>query len=317
VPLFALANAGIQLDGQLVRDAMGSAVTIGIVAGYVLGKPLGIAGAAWFATRGGGRLTVTWPGLVGTASTAGVGFTVSLLIIELAFTGAQLEEAKIGVLAAAVLSPLVALAIFRAISRLPDTVRARQFARTAADLIDLADDVDPARDHIRGRTDAPVTLVEYGDFECPYCGQAEQVVRELLAANDDDLRYVWRHLPLADVHPSAQLAAEAAEAAGAQGEFWAMHDRLLSHQDELGPRALHGHAEAIGLDVERFAAELRARRHAPRVAVDVASADASGVSGTPTFFINGRRHHGVYDVATLTAAVRAARAAVPAPAAAQ
>lgn len=317
VPLFALANAGIHVDGQLLGDALRSPVTIGIVAGYVIGKPAGIVGAAWLATRGGTRLTVTWPGLIGTASTAGVGFTVALLIIGLAFTGGQLEEAKVGVLAAAVLSPLVAWAIFFAIERMPESVRARQFARIAADLIDLADDVDPARDHIRGRQDAPVTLVEYGDFECPYCGQAEAVVRELLAANDDDLRYVWRHLPLADVHPNAQLAAEAAEAAGAQGEFWAMHDRLLTHQDELTPRALHGHAEAIGLDVGRFAEELRQRRHAPRVAVDVAGADASGVSGTPTFFINGRRHHGVYDVATLTAAVRAARGAAAAVATAQ
>jgi protein-disulfide isomerase len=257
---------------------------------------------------------VTWPGLAGTAAAAGVGFTVSLLIIGLAFTGERLDEAKVGVLAAAVLSPLVACVVFRVIARLPDAVRARQFARVAADLIDLADDVDPARDHIRGRPDAPVTLVEYGDFECPYCGQAEPVVRELLAANDDDLRYVWRHLPLADVHPNAQLAAEAAEAAAAQGEFWAMHDRLLAHQDELTPRELHAHAAEIGLDVPRFAEELRQRRYAPRVAEDVGSADASGVSGTPTFFINGRRHHGVYDVATLTSAVRAARRAVPAPA---
>ena len=97
--------------------------------------------------------------------------------------------------------------------------------------------VDPERDHIRGPADAPVTLVEYGDFECPYCGQAEPVVRELLA-DDDDLRYVWRHLPLTDVHPHAQLAAEAAEAAAAQGAFWEMHDLLLAHQDELQPADL-------------------------------------------------------------------------------
>jgi Na+/H+ antiporter NhaA len=312
VPLFALANAGIHVDGQLLRDALASTVTLGIVAAYVLGKPLGIVAAAWLGTRGGTRLTVTWPGLVGTAAAAGVGFTVSLLIIGLAFTGPLLDEAKVGVLAAAVLSPLVAFAVFRGIARLPEPVRARQIAHVAEDLIDLADDVDPARDHIRGRPDAPVTLVEYGDFECPYCGQAEPVVRELLAAHDDELRYVFRHLPLADVHPNGQLAAEASEAAAAQGEFWAMHDRLLAHQDELSPRELQGHAGAIGLDVPRFAKELRERRYAPRVAVDVASADASGVSGTPTFFINGRRHHGVYDVATLTAAVNAARRGVPA-----
>ena len=112
-------------------------------------------------------------------------------------------------------------------------MRARQLGRTADDILDLAEDVDPARDHIRGPDDAPVTLVEYGDFECTYCGQAEQVIRELLAEHGDDVRYVWRHLPLNDVHPNAQLAAEASEAAAAQGRFWEMYDMLLGHQDEL------------------------------------------------------------------------------------
>ncbi|MDX6700439.1 MAG: hypothetical protein QOF26_665, partial [Baekduia sp.] len=148
------------------------------------------------------------------------------------------------------------------------------------------------------------------DFECPYCGRAEPVVRQLLNTHDEDLRYVFRHLPLTDVHPNAQLAAEAAEAAAGQGAFWEMHDRLLEHQDELAPADLHRHAEALGLDVERFADELRRRRHAARVTEDVASADASGVSGTPTFFINGRRHHGVYDIDTLAKAVKAAAKAV-------
>jgi Na+/H+ antiporter NhaA len=312
VPLFALANAGIHVDGALLRAALTSPVTIGIVAGYVVGKPLGVATAAWLATRGGTRLTVTWPGLVGAAAAAGVGFTVSLLIVGLAFTGERLEEAKLGVLASAILSPLAAFAVFQLTARLPERMRARQLAGRAEQLVDLAEDVDPARDHIRGRLDAPVTLVEYGDFECPYCGEAEPIVRELLTAYEDDLRYVFRHLPLADVHPFAQTAAEAAEAAAAQDEFWAMHDRLLTHQDELSPANLLRHAEEIGLDVDRFAEDLRQRRFAPRVAVDVASADASGVSGTPTFFINGRRHHGVYDGETLAAAVRAARAVVPA-----
>jgi protein-disulfide isomerase len=187
-------------------------------------------------------------------------------------------------------------------------VRARQQAGTAADIVDLAEDVDPDRDHIRGAEDAPVTLVEYGDYECPYCGQAEEVIRELLSSFGDDLRYVWRNLPLNDVHPSAQLAAEAAEAAAAQGEFWAMHDTLIAHQDELRPMYLRKYAEDVGLDVERFRDELRRREYAPRVADDVASADASGVAGTPSFFINGRRHEGAYDVDTLSSAVRAARA---------
>ena len=109
------------------------------------------------------------------------------------------------------------------------------------------------------------------------------------------------------MHPSAQLAAEAAEAAAAQGAFWPMHDALLAHQDELRPLHLRHHAEELGLDVERFRDELRRREHLPRVAEDVAGADASGVAGTPSFFINGRRHHGAYDLAALTAAVEAAR----------
>jgi protein-disulfide isomerase len=197
--------------------------------------------------------------------------------------------------------------VFRVTARLPAEVRARQLLGTAEELLDLAEDVDPERDHVRGPDTAPVTLVEYGDYECPYCGQAEVVIRELLEEFGDELRYVWRHLPLNDVHSNAQMAAEAAEAAGAQGAFWPMHDKLLSSQDELTPRDLKRYAEELGLDVERFWDELRRREHADRVADDVASADASGVAGTPSFFINGRRHQGAYDVQTLTVAVRSAR----------
>jgi protein-disulfide isomerase len=312
VPLFALANAGIHLDGALLRAAASSPVTIGIVLAYVVGKPLGIVGASWLGTRragGGRRLLVTWPGLAGTGAVAGVGFTVALLIASRAFAGALLDQATLGVMAAAVLSPLVAWMAFGLIARLPAALRARQLGRTAERIVDLSDEVDPARDHIRGRPDAAVTLVEYGDFECSYCGKAEPIVRELLADYGEDLRYVFRHLPLSDVHPWAQLAAEASEAAGAQGAFWEMHDALLAHQDDLTPRDLHGYAQQFGLDLERFGEDVRRRRYAARVSADVASADASGVSGTPTFFIDGRRHHGVYDVATLSAAVRAARAA--------
>ncbi|HZC52032.1 MAG TPA: thioredoxin domain-containing protein, partial [Mycobacterium sp.] len=161
--------------------------------------------------------------------------------------------------------------------------------------------------HVRGPDDAPVTLVEYGDFECPYCGQAEPVIRELLAGFGD-LRYVWRHLPLPDVHPRAQLAAEMAEAAAKYGKFWQMYDLLLAHQDALEVRDLLGYARDLGLDVEHVREALRKRKFAARVAEDVDSADLSGVSGTPTFFINGRRHYGAYDIATLSAEVRAARA---------
>jgi protein-disulfide isomerase len=238
---------------------------------------------------------------------AGVGFTVSILISSLAFSGEQLDEAKLGALATVALAPLMAWAITRVIRRLPAAMRARQIGRTAEDILDLSEDVDPARDHIRGPDDAPVTLLEYGDFECPYCGQAEQAIRELLSSLGADVRYVWRHLPLNDVHPRAQLAAEASEAAAAQGKFWEMYDKLLSHQDALTLNDLVRYAEELGLDTDRFLDELRRREYARRVSEDVASADESGVTGTPTFFINGRRHYGVYDLETLTDAVRAAK----------
>jgi protein-disulfide isomerase len=158
-----------------------------------------------------------------------------------------------------------------------------------------------------GKKTALVTIVEFGDFECPFCGIAEPVVRELVGEFGDELRFVFRHLPLSDVHPHAQLAAEAAEAAGAQGAFWPMHDLLFEHQNALEPQDLVRYAEELGLDGDRFRDDLRRRAYAPRVAEDVDDADASGASGTPTFFVNGRRHQGAYDIATLSAAVRAAR----------
>jgi protein-disulfide isomerase len=194
------------------------------------------------------------------------------------------------------------------IRRIPDEKRARQLGATADTIIDLSEDVDPERDHIRGRIDAPVTLIEYGDFECPYCGHAAPVIEKLLEHFSDELRYVFRHLPLNDVHPNAQSASEAAEAAGAQDRFWEMHDVLLRNPDELTPLDLYRHASELGLDMDAFSDDMRRRSHAARIAHDVQSADASGVSGTPTFFINGRRHQGVYDIDTLTAAVKAAAA---------
>jgi Na+/H+ antiporter NhaA len=309
VPLFALANAGIEIDSELLGDALTSPITLGIVFGYVVGKPLGAITAVWLGTRLGHlQRTLGWPSIVGVGAIGGIGFTVALLISGLAFEGQALEEAKLGVLSAAILASLVSWAVFRVMARLPESVRVRQLAGTADDLLDLSEDVDPERDHTRGPEAAPVTLVEYGDYECPYCGRAEVVIRELLDSFGDELRYVWRHLPLNDVHSHAQMAAEAAEAAGSQGRFWEMHDRLLADQDELTPPDLTRHAEELGLDVERFWDELRKRDHASRVDRDVGSADASGVAGTPSFFINGRRHSGAYDLATLTAAVKAAEA---------
>jgi Na+/H+ antiporter NhaA len=310
VPLFALANGGIHITGTLLGDAFTSPITLGILIGYVVGKPVGITAASWIASRPalhGPRPPVSGPLLVAGGAVAGIGFTVSVLISSLAFHGRQLDEAKLGALASVVVAPTVAWVILRVVRRLPAQVRARQLARTAEDILDLSLDVDPERDHVRGPEDAPVTLVEYGDFECTYCGQAEGVIRELLSSLGDDVRYVWRSLPLNDVHPNAQLASEASEAAAAQGKFWEMHDLLLDHQGELTLRHLHGYAEELGLDTDRFLDELRRREYAPRVAEDVASADESGVSGTPTFFINGRRHYGAYDIGTLTDTAKAAR----------
>lgn len=308
VPLFALANAGIHVDSGLISDAVTSPITLGILFGYVVGKPVGIISACWLASKFGGlRMSLSWPVLAGGATVAGIGFTVSLLISAIAFTGRDLDEAKVGVLASAVVATFAAWVVFSVIKRLPEGLRARQIAGTRDDLLDLSEDVDPDRDHVRGSDDAPVTLVEYGDYQCSYCGQAEIAIRELLDSFGDELRYVWRDLPLNDVHEHAQMAAEAAEAAAAQGKFWQMHDLLLDHQGDLQPSDLSRYANDIGLDLNRFRDELRSREHAPRIGEDVASADASGVAGTPSFFINGKRHQGAYDVDTLSAEVRRAR----------
>jgi Na+/H+ antiporter NhaA len=310
VPMFALANAGIAIDGGFLARAFTSPITLGILVGYVIGKPVGILGGSWLVTRlSHSRLRppVGWAAVAGGGTIAGIGFTVSILVATLAFQGAQLDEAKLGILSAALGASILTWLLFRATALLPRRLRIRALLGTTEPLVDLYIEVDPERDHIRGPLDAPVTVVEYGDFECPYCGQAEPVIRELLR-DFGDVRYVWRHLPLNDVHPHTQLAAEAAEAAADQGAFWEMHDLLLEHQDALRPSDLVGYAERLGLDAERFSDALREHSGDARVADDVDSADLSGVSGTPTFFINGRRHYGAYDIATLSRAVRAAGA---------
>jgi protein-disulfide isomerase len=310
VPLFALANAGIPIDASFLSRAYSSPVTLGIILAYVVGKPVGITGAALLVTklsRGRLRPPVGWVAVAGGGLIAGIGFTVSLLIANLAFSGETLNEAKLGVLSAALLASALTWVVFRATAKLPTRLKIKALLGSSELLIDLAVPVDPEHDHIRGPIEAPVTLVEYGDLECPFCGQAEPVVRELLAGSSE-LRYVWRHLPLNDVHPRAQLAAEATEAAAAQGTFWEMHDLLLDHQDALRPQDLVGYAGDLGLDVERFTDDLRRHTMAGRVAEDVDSADLSNVSGTPTFFVNGQRHQGAYDLETLSAAIHFAKA---------
>jgi Na+/H+ antiporter NhaA len=310
VPLFALANAGVHVDGRFLATAFTSPITLGILFGYVVGKPFGIVGGVGLVTRlsaGRVRPPVGWATLAGGGTIAGIGFTVSLLVASLAFHGEQLAQAKVGVLSAALCASTLTWLVFRATALLPRRLRLRALLGTGETLVDLAVPADPERDHIRGPQDAPVTLVEYGDFECPYCGQAETVLRELLR-EVGDVRYVWRHLPLNDVHANAELAAEAAEAAAAQGAFWPMHDLLLEHQDALTPADLMRYADELSLDVDRFTDDLEKHAGAGRVAEDVDGADRSSVSGTPTFFVNGRRHYGAYDIGALTRAVRAARA---------
>jgi Na+/H+ antiporter NhaA len=310
VPLFALANAGITLNAGFLARAYGSPVTLGILIGYLAGKPIGTASAAWLVTRvtrGRLRPPVGWGAVAGAGTVAGIGFTVSLLIASLALSGVDLAEAKVGILSSALGATALSWVVFQVVNRLPARARLRALLGTADVVTDLVVPVDEGRDHIRGPGKAPVTVVEYGDFECPYCGLAEPAVRELLR-DFGDVRYVWRHLPLTDVHPHAQMASEAAEAAGKQGAFWEMHDLLLEHQDALTTRDLTGYAGSLGLDTERFAADLRKHAGAAHVAEDVDSADLSSVSGTPTFFVNGLRHYGAYDIETLSKAVKLALA---------
>jgi protein-disulfide isomerase len=166
------------------------------------------------------------------------------------------------------------------------------------------------RDHIWGPADAPVTLVEYGDYECPYCGAAHPVVKELERMIGDRMRFVFRHFPLTAVHPHAEHAAEGAECAGAQGKFWEMHDVLFEHQYALDDAHLVAYAGLIGLSESRFTRDMVEHRYAPKVREDFLSGARSGVNGTPSFFINGVRHDGGYDLPTLLAAIEDASQAV-------
>ena len=186
-------------------------------------------------------------------------------------------------------------------------MRARQLGATAETIVDLADDVDPERDHVRGRIDAPVTLLEYGDFECPYCGHAAPIIAELLEHLGDDAAL---RLPPPAADRRAPERAARGRGGGGRRAPRAASGRCTTGCSPTRTRSPRRTSTAtpptLGLDLDRFSEDLRRRRHAPRVAEDVRSADASGVSGTPTFFINGRRHQGVYDVDTLTRAVKAA-----------
>jgi Na+/H+ antiporter NhaA len=308
VPLFALANAGVVLSGGFLAQAYTAPITLGVLVGYVAGKPVAVTVSSWLVARlshGKVRPPIGKAAVLGSGTIAGIGFTAALLIATRAFSGQDLAEAKLGALSAVVVAAGLTWGVLRVTQLLPAQRRARLLLGDTRLIQDLIPAVDPERDHIRGPKQALITVIEFGDFECPYCGQAEPVVRDILT--DTTIRYVWRHLPLTDVHLRAQLAAEASEAAAAQSAFWPMHDLLLQHQDALTMLDLRGYAESLGLDADRFGDELERHVYETRVAQDLESADLSGVSGTPTFFINGQRHYGAFDLPTLTAAIRVAR----------
>jgi Na+/H+ antiporter NhaA len=304
VPVFALANAGVDLRNGVLDEALRSPVMWGVVLGLVIGKPLGIMLLAVGATRLGlGPLPrgVGAGQVLAGGALSGMGFSVSLLIVNLAFDSVPLqEEATVGVLLACALSVVTGWLAFR----LAQFLRGRggQVAPPALD-----PPVDPRRDHMLGPADAPLTLVEYGDYECPFCGAATNAVHELRERFGDELRYVFRHLPLADVHPHSELAAQAAEAAAAQGKFWEMHERLFDHQEQLQLEDLISYAGNIGLDVEEFTEAISEGRHEDRVVEDSAGGDALGPAGTPTFFVGGRRYTGPPDADSLAAALEASR----------
>ncbi|GAA2176247.1 Na+/H+ antiporter NhaA [Agrococcus versicolor] len=301
VPIFALANAGVDLRGGVLADALTSPVTWGVVAGLTLGKLGGIALGAWAAVRAnlGSLPDGVGPGSVaGGAALSGIGFTMSLLIISLAFEGATADAATVGVLIALVLSWVLGWIVFR--------VARTRMGETEADLPStLEPEVDLERDHVRGTEDAVLTVVEYLDFECPFCARATGMWKDMKDHFGDRVRYVVRHLPLDDVHPHARGAAIAAEAAGRQGRFWEMHDVLFANQSALEADDLRRYAEQVGLDLERYDEDIRDEALARRVRTHARSAHESGARGTPTFFLNGTRHRGPHDARTLIAALEA------------
>ncbi|WP_433471552.1 Na+/H+ antiporter NhaA [Saccharomonospora azurea] len=304
VPLFALANAGIDLRNGVLTEALTSRLTWAVVIALVLGKFVGISLSTVLGVRlGAGRLPrgVGLGHVFGGAALSGIGFTVALLIARLAFDDPVMrDEAIVGVLLAAVLATALGWAVFR--------IAVRFGGQTDADLPRRLDPpVDAGRDNVRGDVDAPLTLVEYGDFECPFCSRATGVTRELRARFGPNLRYVFRHLPLSDVHPHAEFAARAAVAAQWQGKFWEMHDVLFEHQDQLEFEDVAGYASELGLDVEVFLRDLESEEAAAVVQADLVSAEASGAVSTPTFFVGSRRHVGPHDTETLAMELEASR----------
>ena len=304
LPLFALANAGVRLDADSVTAALRSTLTWGIVTGLVIGKFIGITGATWFMQRTG--LGLLAPGLTlrrvaGGAALSGIGFTISLFIVDIAIAEpTRQDQARVGVLMASVIAFLAGWAIFRITDFVspPEPVGLK-----------LIRPVDPDRDHIRGNPDASLTLVEYGDYECPFCSRATGSIDEVRAHFGEDLRYVWRHLPLERVHPRAFDAARAAEAAGLQGKYFEMGIQLFEHQDDLEWSDIYRYAVAIGCDIERFDHDVRVdpSKVLHRVQDDAQDAELMDLNSKPTFFVNGKRHKGPWDSASLIRTLEAVR----------
>lgn len=298
LPLFALANAGVLLSTDILSAAWRSPLTWGIVAGLVLGKLIGVAGATSLLRvlhLGDLGSSLSTDRLAGGGVLCGIGFTISLFIVELAIDDPQAQNlARVGVLAASVLAFALAAVIFRISDRLHPVAES---GRT------LIRPVDPDRDHLWGRPDAPLTLVEYGDFQCGFCLKATGAVEEVHRILGDRLRYVWRHAPLTEFHPNALAAAEAAEAAGHQGRFFEFSRSLFADQEHQLPADIVRRARELGLDVERFEEDLDSGEVASRVRDDLLDAEAMGVIAVPTFFVNGRRHTGPFDAQSLIRAL--------------
>jgi Na+/H+ antiporter NhaA len=302
LPLFALANAGVRLDHATVAAAVHSPLTWGIVAGLVLGKLVGITGAtALVRAVGLGELApgLTLRRVAGGAALSGIGFTISLFIIDLAIADpAKQDQARVGVLAASAIAFVLGWATFRITDRLSPPVHVGGH---------LLRPVDAARDHIKGRADAPMSLVEYGDFECPFCSRATGSIDEVRAHFGDELQYVWRHLPLEKVHPRAMDAARASEAAALQGKFFEMATAMFEFQEFLEWEHIYRYADGVGCDVRRFDEDLRSPKVLHRVEDDAQDAELMDLNSTPTFFVNGKRHMGPWDAASLIRALEEGR----------
>ena len=298
LPLFALANAGVELSGPILAAAVRSPITWAIVVGLVVGKFLGVFGAAAIMKvfrLGEFGLGLTLDRIAGGAALCGIGFTISLFIVDLAITDeAAQNEARVGVLAASVIAFVLSWAIFRiSDARRPDDDGGRTLVRA----------VDPGRDRIYGPVDAPLTIVEYGDFQCEFCLKASGSIEEVRRELGDRLRYVWRHAPLERFHPNALAGAEAFEAATLQGKGAEFSRSLFADQQHQLPSDVIRRARELDLDIDRFERDLESAQVTGRVRDDMLDAEAMDITSVPTFYVNGVRHVGPYDAQSLIRAL--------------